>query len=346
WRLTSSSRNISPEFPFHMKKMSLIRREESSHSYIPISEDRQSRPLQGLRYFVSSRNGLKATSTPQRENLEIMKTIGSQLKRSSRDLGLSHYSRSDSAPQLRYTPIDQTVSPGSPVSLKCSAQGSPSPVITWTRDRQPLLPTHRTTVGSFLTQLGDVVSHVNLTDITVRDGGAYTCTAHNALGSSSHSARINVYGPPFVRAMPNVTAIAGENVHLFCPAGGFPAPAITWRRNRQGLPSDPRQEKLNNGTLIIRNAGHTDVGRYSCVVSNSQGQTAASHTFLQILSKKMMKKLHFSKDMICLWFQFQSLLTLRGYSYRDNKLLFMTRNSREISSFSQYISDQKLSLKI
>lgn len=49
-------------------------------------------------------------------------------------------------------------------------------------------------MGSFRTALGQVVSHVNLSDVTVREGGAYTCTAHNAHGSQSHSARLNVYG--------------------------------------------------------------------------------------------------------------------------------------------------------
>ncbi|KAG7154055.1 Down syndrome cell adhesion molecule-like protein 2-like 8, partial [Homarus americanus] len=182
-----------------------------------------------------------------------------------------------------YTPIEQTVSPGSPVSLKCSAVGTPAPVITWTRDHQPLLTSHRTSVGSFRTELGEVVSHVNLSDVTVRDGGTYTCTAHNSVGSVAHSARLNVYGPPFVRAMPNVTAVAGEDVRLWCPAGGFPTPTITWRREGHALPNSHRQEVLMNGTLVVRKTSREDVGRYSCLVSGRQGQTAASHTFLHVL---------------------------------------------------------------
>lgn len=47
-------------------------------------------------------------------------------------------SHTDAAPQLQYTFIEQTVSPGSPVNLKCSAVGSPFPLITWTRDHRPL----------------------------------------------------------------------------------------------------------------------------------------------------------------------------------------------------------------
>ncbi|XP_050737575.1 cell adhesion molecule Dscam2-like isoform X3 [Eriocheir sinensis] len=218
-------------------------------------------------------------------------------RRASRDLGLTHYPLTESAPQLRYTPIEQTVSPGAPVSLKCSAVGSPLPVITWTRDQQPLPPSHRTSVGSFRTALGQVVSHVNLSDVTVREGGAYTCTAHNAHGSQSHSARLNVYGPPFVRAMPNVTAVAGEDVRLWCPAGGFPLPAVSWRREGRALRSSLRRETLSNGTLLVRNADHEDAGRYSCVVTGRQGRTAASHTFLHVLKPPKIEPFNFRRNL-------------------------------------------------
>ncbi|KAK3860836.1 hypothetical protein Pcinc_033125, partial [Petrolisthes cinctipes] len=219
------------------------------------------------------------------------------LRRLSRDLALSHYPRSESAPQLRYTPIEQTVSPGSPVSLKCSALGSPTPVITWTRDHRPLHSSHRTSVGSFRTALGEVVSHVNLSDVTVRDGGTYTCTAHNTHGSTSHSAPLNVYGPPFVRTMANVTSVAGEDVKLWCPAGGYPAPSVSWRRAATPLPSSLRQEVLSNGTLVIRNAGHEDAGRYTCVVTDRQGRSAASHTYLHVLKPPEIDSFAFRRNL-------------------------------------------------
>ncbi|KAK3861845.1 hypothetical protein Pcinc_032241 [Petrolisthes cinctipes] len=219
------------------------------------------------------------------------------LRRPSRDIGLPHYPHTESAPQLRYTPIEQTVSPGSPVSLKCSALGSPTPVITWTRDHRPLLSSHRTSVGSFQTALGEVVSHVNLSDVTVREGGIYTCTAHNTHGSQSHSAPLNVYGPPFVRTMANVTSVTGEDVKLWCPAGGYPTPTVTWRKGGRTLPSSLRQEVLSNGTLIVRNAGHEDAGRYSCVVTGRQGQTAASHTFLYVLKPPVIDSFTFRSSL-------------------------------------------------
>nr|XP_027213034.1 Down syndrome cell adhesion molecule homolog [Penaeus vannamei] len=84
--------------------------------------------------------------------------------------------------------------------------------------------------------------------------------------------------------MPNVTAVAGEDVRLWCPAGGFPTPSITWRKNGQVIPTSLRQEVLGNGTLVLRTATNKDVGRYSCVVTGRQGQTASSHTFLHVLT--------------------------------------------------------------
>ncbi|XP_071532405.1 cell adhesion molecule Dscam2-like [Panulirus ornatus] len=221
------------------------------------------------------------TKTPQVRHIRLTRTIHEE----------------DSAPQLRYTPIDQTVSPSSPVSLKCSSLGSPTPVITWTRDHRPLLHSLRTRVGSFRTALGEVVSHVNLSQVTVRDGGTYTCTAHNTHGSQAHSARLNVYGPPFVRAMDNVTTVAGEDVKLWCPAGGFPTPSVTWRRDGHALPTSLRQELLSNGTLVVRGASHEDAGRYSCVVSGRQGQTAASHTFLHVLKPPAIEPLSFRRNL-------------------------------------------------
>ena len=38
----------------------------------------------------------------------------------------------DASPVLSYRFIDQTLQPGPPVSLKCSARGSPTPRISWT----------------------------------------------------------------------------------------------------------------------------------------------------------------------------------------------------------------------
>ena len=53
-------------------------------------------------------------------------------------------------------------------------------------------------IGQYVTVHGDVISHVNISHVTVEDGGEYTCTAENRAGRSWHSARLNVYGKAVV----------------------------------------------------------------------------------------------------------------------------------------------------
>ena len=52
----------------------------------------------------------------------------------------------------------------------------------------------RLVVGQYVGVGGSVVSHVNVTDVRSTDGGSYTCIATNRAGSTSHTARLNVYG--------------------------------------------------------------------------------------------------------------------------------------------------------
>lgn len=72
------------------------------------------------------------------------------------------------------------------------------------------------------------MSYVNITDIHVEDGGEYTCSAENAVSNVRHTARLDVYGPPFVRTMPNMSVVAGQTTTLKCPISGYPIESVTW----------------------------------------------------------------------------------------------------------------------
>jgi len=52
----------------------------------------------------------------------------------------------------------------------------------------------RLLIGQYVTLNGDVVSHVNITTTRLEDGGEFKCVANNKLGSTAHSARLNIYG--------------------------------------------------------------------------------------------------------------------------------------------------------
>lgn len=107
----------------------------------------------------------------------------------------------DTVPELQSNFIEQVIRPGSPISLHCSATGSPPPQFTWFLDGELLTAAsvgHRYAIGQYLDQVGDVMSHVNISSTRVQDGGLYMCKATNSLGSVSHAARLNIYGELYI----------------------------------------------------------------------------------------------------------------------------------------------------
>ena len=97
------------------------------------------------------------------------------------------------SPELQLTFIEQTLQPGPPVSLRCSASGNPPPRITWLLDGGELMP-RGYVLGSYLDSANNVISHMNISSVRVQHGGLYTCVARNVLGAVQHSAMLNIYG--------------------------------------------------------------------------------------------------------------------------------------------------------
>ncbi|GFU53479.1 down syndrome cell adhesion molecule homolog, partial [Nephila pilipes] len=127
---------------------------------------------------------------------------------------------------------EQTAHSGSSVSLKCTATGNPPPHVTWYLDGSVIGRTGRISLGDYITEHAHVVSYLNITEVRVEDGGEYKCQVSNDVGTTSHSARLNVYGPIFVRPMTNVTAISGEDLTIRCPYGGYPIKAVRWFKSK------------------------------------------------------------------------------------------------------------------
>ncbi|XP_055679736.1 cell adhesion molecule Dscam2 isoform X1 [Lutzomyia longipalpis] len=190
----------------------------------------------------------------------------------------------DASPELLYWFSEQTLQPGPTVSLKCVATGNPPPQFQWTLDGFPIPDSSRFLVGQYVTIHDDVISHVNISNVKDEDGGEYSCTAQNSIGKVSHSAKVNIYGPPFIREMPKITGVSGKDLVVKCPVAGYPIDKIHWERDGQTLPINRRQRAYANGTLIIEQLQRLeDAGTYTCMAQSRERQTARRNVEIQVL---------------------------------------------------------------
>ncbi|XP_051153587.1 cell adhesion molecule Dscam2 isoform X14 [Leptopilina boulardi] len=200
-------------------------------------------------------------------------------------------------PQIRQAFSEETLQPGPSVFLKCVASGNPTPEITWELDGKRLSNTDRLQVGQYVTVNGDVVSNLNISSIHTNDGGLYKCIAASKVGAAEHSARLNVYGLPFIRHMDKKAIVAGETLRVTCPVAGYPIESIVWERDTRVLPINRKQKVFPNGTLIIENVERqSDQATYTCVARNAQGYSARGMLEVQVMVAPQISPFTFGED--------------------------------------------------
>ncbi|XP_072939090.1 cell adhesion molecule Dscam1 isoform X21 [Epargyreus clarus] len=200
-------------------------------------------------------------------------------------------------PQIRHSFGEQTLRSGPSLRLKCVASGNPTPDIAWLLDGDKLSSGERLQIGQFVTADGNVESHLNISSVQTNDGGLYSCIASSKVGSASHSARVNVYGMPYVRAMKKRPVVAGDTLVAHCPVAGYPIDSIVWERDGRVLPINRKQKVFPNGTLVIENVERiSDQATYTCVAKNSQGYSARGTLELQVMVPPQITSFEFGEE--------------------------------------------------
>ncbi|CAB0034504.1 unnamed protein product [Trichogramma brassicae] len=267
-----------------------------------------SHPQAGPHFVTWYKDGRQLPGTGRQSELLRINSIGREdrgmyqciVRRSEGDTAqaAAELQLGDAPPVFLYSFIEQTLQPGPAVSLKCSAAGNPTPQITWTLDGFPLPTVARFVIGQYVTVHGDVISHVNISHVVVEDGGEYACTAENRAGKVSHSARLNIYGLPYIRLIPKVTAVAGETLRLKCPVAGYPIEEIRWERAGRELPDDLRQKVQPDGTLVISSVQKSvDSGVYTCWAKNKQGHTARRSGDVAVIVPPIIEPFNFQEGL-------------------------------------------------
>ncbi|XP_077387093.1 leucine-rich repeats and immunoglobulin-like domains protein 2 [Festucalex cinctus] len=182
-------------------------------------------------------------------------------------------------PSFLKTPMDLTIRTGTMARLECAAEGHPLPQIAWQKDGGTDFPAARERRMHVMPD-DDIFFIAN---VKTEDMGVYSCTAQNAAGSLSANATLTVLETPsFMRPLEDRTVARGETAVLQCIAGGSPAPRLNWTKDDGPLVLTERHFfAAANQLLIIVDAGPSDAGKYTCIMSNTLG-TERGHIYLGV----------------------------------------------------------------
>ncbi|XP_066295686.1 hemicentin-1-like [Branchiostoma lanceolatum] len=174
-------------------------------------------------------------------------------------------------PMFTLRPSDQTVYPGETTHFPCNATGVPTPQISWTFHP-------KTPAAGQLHPNQSLAGDLWIVAAGYEDEGIYHCSASNAAGNVTTTARLDILTPSNITVPPsNLTLVKGRTAEFPCGAVGFPLPDFTWTfRNTTIDPSADKYMIEETGTLVVRAVDLGDVGWYSCAADNGVGNDTAS----------------------------------------------------------------------
>ncbi|RXM29445.1 Immunoglobulin superfamily member 10 [Acipenser ruthenus] len=163
---------------------------------------------------------------------------------------------------------------GKTTILNCSADGYPPPEMIW------LLPNGtRFTNSQKITkyQLGRDGTFI-IYNPSKSDVGKYRCAARNKVGYIEKLIVLEVGQKPYILTQPKglIRSISGQTLFLHCLSEGSPKPKVSWTVPGGYMLSRPQINGkyilLENGTLVIQDAGVHDRGNYICKAHNDGGE--------------------------------------------------------------------------
>uniref|UniRef100_A0A5S6QN04 Ig-like domain-containing protein n=1 Tax=Trichuris muris TaxID=70415 RepID=A0A5S6QN04_TRIMR len=203
-------------------------------------------------------------------------------------------------------PKDIQIGQGTSVSLRCDAQGIPTPTISWKFNGNSILQGKRESErnlfellmngGEETVQSSNTAAQLYIPCATYEQDGNYECVAENGFATVSAKARVVVD-----KTLPAVAhsecvgrflaeesertpkiymwtdfrfEVIGASVQLFCRASGNPEPKVSWyRADGRQIVSGGRFNILDNGDLLIRHGMWDDAGLYFCKATNNLGMS-------------------------------------------------------------------------
>ena len=181
------------------------------------------------------------------------------------------------------------------ISLKCRAQGKPTPLVYWTRNDVRIEPNnglYETTSqsrsagskGVFIVQselLFNGHQRIMNNKLMAEDRGHYACVFENDIRTSSSSALLRVkHSPRTMHKENRVSYDIGETAVIKCLMRSFPSPRFSWMKETTPLPRSSHRyftnittlpEDMFSSQLTVFDIKNEDYGEYICKAENNMG---------------------------------------------------------------------------
>ncbi|XP_059475060.1 titin-like isoform X2 [Neocloeon triangulifer] len=192
---------------------------------------------------------------------------------------------------------------GEKYALHCEIEGSPEPIISWTKDSLPIDHTRETKI---LRDGDKYKCSLSISQVGPQDSGVYVISARNAAGEAVSSCNIsvkeilkhepapaqleierNVLKPVIKMSLKDVEAEEGGQFKLDTIITGTPEPEVIWYHNEAPVKESKLTQlgfKGDKCTLLVKNVSEKDAGEYKVVAINPGGEVSSSCS-AKIISK-------------------------------------------------------------
>lgn len=185
-------------------------------------------------------------------------------------------------PRFLTRPKAFSVCVGKDATLSCTVVGSPTPLITWEKDKLKL-----TSGGRFKTVEDGDVYRLSIYDLTLEDSGQYMCRAKNNVGEAYAAVTLKVALPtemaqraPVFLVKPTSTRVGlGGDVVFVCRVAAHPDANFDWEKDGRYLGESNRIKIVSDSdssTLKIQSVRNLDSGTYTCRAQNTVGRAHAA----------------------------------------------------------------------
>ncbi|KAK5889158.1 hypothetical protein CesoFtcFv8_015186 [Champsocephalus esox] len=182
-------------------------------------------------------------------------------------------------PRFLTRPKACSVCVGKDATLSCTIVGSPTPLITWEKDKLKL-----TSGGRFKTVEDGNLYRLTIYDLTLEDNGQFMCRAKNTVGEAYAAVTLKVAlqtemaqrAPVFMVKPTSTRVCLGGDVVFHCRVAAHPDPNFDWEKDGRYLGESNRIKIVSdtdNSTLKIQSVRNLDSGTYTCRAQNTVGRS-------------------------------------------------------------------------